>query len=204
MGKNDYDDEDEEYVIIERRSGGAGSFLTGLAIGAVLALLFAPQSGAETRDGIRRGVKRVQKTATDIADDVQERVGDAYESAREQVETRIESARNAIELRKQQVTRAVEAGREAAQQARADLERRIAESKGVQPGSSSIARHESVARPRRAGTSSRSASLADASASPGPVSTAKGCPGATATTWWPRRATPSSFQATSRSRWLRC
>ena len=174
MGKNDYDDDDEEYVIIERRSGGAGSFLAGLAVGAGLALLFAPQSGVETRDGIRRGVKRVQKTATDLADDVQERVSDAYETAREQVETRIESARTAIELRKQQVTRAVEAGREAAQQARADLERRIAESKGVQPGSGTLVRHEVPARSRRTGTGARATSLADASASPGTLPGAGG------------------------------
>lgn len=148
MARHDYED-DEEYVIIERRSGGVGAFLAGLAIGAGLALLYAPQSGEETREGIRRGVRRAKKTVTDTVDEVQTRVTDAFENAREQVENRIETARNAIELRKQQVTRAVEAGREAAQQARADLERRIAESKGVQPGTSTMRSGGPALRTRR-------------------------------------------------------
>ena len=39
-------DDDEPYVVIEK-SGGMGSFFLGLAIGAGLALLFAPKSGRE-------------------------------------------------------------------------------------------------------------------------------------------------------------
>ena len=49
----EYEDE-EPYVIIEKHSGSVGSLLLGVAIGAGLALLFAPQSGPETRRGISR------------------------------------------------------------------------------------------------------------------------------------------------------
>ncbi|NUO63939.1 MAG: YtxH domain-containing protein, partial [Gemmatimonadaceae bacterium] len=45
MRDDDYEfDDDEPYVVIERQSAGIGSFLVGAAIGAGLALLFAPKS----------------------------------------------------------------------------------------------------------------------------------------------------------------
>ena len=46
----DFDfDDDEPYVVIEKSSGGIGSFLMGIAVGAGIALLMAPSSGMETR-----------------------------------------------------------------------------------------------------------------------------------------------------------
>lgn len=158
MAQYDDFDDDEEYVIIERRSGGVGVFLAGIAVGAALALLYAPQSGAETRAEIRRNARKVKRTAVDLAEGVQEKVSGAFEAAREEVENRLESARHAIEVKKQQVSRAVEAGREAAQQARADLERRIAESKGVTPGAATLARTD--VRARRSAPSARPAGMA--------------------------------------------
>lgn len=166
MSHDDFDD-DEEYVIIERRSGGAGAFLAGLAVGAAIALLYAPQSGAETRAGIKRRARKVKDTAADLADDVQEKVSGAFEAAREEVENRLDSARHAIELKKQQVTRAVEAGREAAQQARADLERRIAESKGVTPGSATLSPPD--VRSRRSAPSARPAGYPAGDGGDGPI-----------------------------------
>ena len=48
--EDDYDDEDEgPYVVIEKRSGGLGSFFIVLAVCAGIALLFAPRSGEQTR-----------------------------------------------------------------------------------------------------------------------------------------------------------
>lgn len=155
MAQRDDFDDDEEYVIIERRSGGAGAFIAGLAVGAAIALLYAPKSGVETREELRRRARRVKESATDIVEGVQDKVTGAFETAREQVESRIETAREAIELKRQQVTRAVDAGREAAQQARADLERRISESKGVQPGATAL---RPDARSRRSAPSARPAS----------------------------------------------
>jgi uncharacterized membrane protein len=58
-------------------------------------------------------------------------VVDSFESARDRVEERIESARMALETKRRQVARAMEAGREAAVQARGDLERRLAETKAA-------------------------------------------------------------------------
>ena len=130
MGRFEFDD-DEPYVVIEKQEGSVGSFLLGIAIGAGIALLFAPQSGVETRRDLRRRARRARRAAVDMADDVTTRVSDTFEQARDKVEGRLDSARQAIELKKQQLTRAVEAGREAAQQARDELERRIAETKAA-------------------------------------------------------------------------
>ena len=132
--------EEEPAVIIERHSGGVGSFLLGVAIGAAAALLLAPQAGAKTRRDLRRGARRAQTAAFGIADDISNRVTDTFGQARERVEEGIDTARQAIELKKRQVTRAMEAGRAAAQQARDELERRIAETKAAYNAGVDVAR----------------------------------------------------------------
>lgn len=138
MRRADYDD--EPAVIIERHSGGVGSFLLGVALGAAAALLLAPQSGAATRRDLRRGARRARRAAHDIAGDIQGRVTGTFDQARERVETGIDVARQAIELKKRQVSRAMEAGRAAAQQARDELERRIAETKAAYNAGAEVAR----------------------------------------------------------------
>jgi gas vesicle protein len=79
-------DRDEPAVVIERRGGGAGSgvalFLLGAAVGAGLALLFAPQSGEETRAQIRRGARRMKRKARDLADSGRDVVDDLQRQGR--------------------------------------------------------------------------------------------------------------------------
>ena len=123
------EDEDEPYVVIERRSSGATSFLVGLAVGAGVALLFAPHSGEETRRHLRRRARRAAHVARDAAGDLSDTMVDRYEQAKRNVEDRLDSARQSLEIRKHQAAEAFRAGREAAQQARLDLEARIAQSK---------------------------------------------------------------------------
>ncbi|HEY0971827.1 MAG TPA: YtxH domain-containing protein, partial [Gemmatimonadales bacterium] len=143
MGRYDYDDE-EPYVIIEKHSGSVGSLLMGVAIGAGLALLFAPQSGQDTRRGLERGARRARVRAVRLADEVKGTVADTIDQARSQVEQRIDDARHTVELRKQQVARAVEAGRAAAHQARTELERRIAEGKAAYEAGVAAARAQTA------------------------------------------------------------
>ena len=56
--------------------GDAGLLGAGIAIGVIIgagaALLFAPQSGADTRDDIARGTRDFGYRATDIWDDLRE------------------------------------------------------------------------------------------------------------------------------------
>ena len=126
-------DHDDPYLIIERQDSSVGSFLIGVAIGAGVALLFAPRSGEATR-------RQITGTARRARDEVRGRVTQTFEQARAEVEQRIESARSAIELKRTQVNRAVDAGRAAAQQARDELERRIAETKAAYQAGAEVAR----------------------------------------------------------------
>ena len=136
----DHHDDDEPYVVIEKHSGGMGSFFLGLAIGAGLALLFAPQSGHETRQSIARGARRVRRATGDAVEGVTDKVSGTFEAARQKVEERIDAVRGAVQEKRDHVERAVHAGREAAQQARQDLERRLAETKAAYNAGAQVAR----------------------------------------------------------------
>lgn len=128
MSRHEYDD-DDAVVVIERHETSVMPFFVGLAVGAGVALLFAPRSGAATRRDIKRRARRVRRAAEQAASDVTDTVVESFEEARRRVEHQIDSARQAIDLKREQVTRAFDAGREAAHVAREELEQRIAESK---------------------------------------------------------------------------
>jgi gas vesicle protein len=132
--------DDEPYIVIEKNSGGVGDFLLGALIGAGVALLFAPRSGRETRADISRRARAAQDRVRDVANDVTDQVVDTFETARSRIEEQIDSARSAIVNKKEQVSRAMEAGREAAHQARSDLERRLAETKAAYNAGADVAR----------------------------------------------------------------
>jgi gas vesicle protein len=139
--EDDWYDEDEDYgpgpynadpyVIIQERQLGIGPFLLGIALGAGAALLFAPQSGEETRQGIARSARRAQGAAQDFVEDVSGTVSDKFREVRTTVEERIEATLDAVDQRKRRVTSAYRAGRAAAREARGELEQRIAESKAA-------------------------------------------------------------------------
>ena len=130
-----YDDEPyarEPYVIVERReSAGVGPFLIGLAFGAGVALLLAPQSGEETRRAVARRARRAQEVAQDFVEDVSGTVADKFQEVRATVEERIEATLDAVDDKKRRVSNAFHAGRAAAREARGELEQRIAESKAA-------------------------------------------------------------------------
>jgi gas vesicle protein len=130
-----YDDEpylERPYVIVERReSAGIGSFIIGLALGAGVALLLAPQSGEETRRVIAKRARRAQEAAQDFVEDVSGTVADKFQEVRASVEERIEATLEAVDAGKRQVTNAFDAGRAAARQTRGELEHRIAERKAA-------------------------------------------------------------------------
>lgn len=130
-----YDDDEpydrEPYVIIERREAGVGSFLIGLALGAGVALLLAPQSGEETRRGLALRARRAQDAAQDFVEDMSGTVADKFQEVRASVEERIEATLDSVDNKKRRVSNAFHAGRAAAREARGELEQRIADSKAA-------------------------------------------------------------------------
>ena len=137
------EDEDERFYVIEEKGGGVGSFLLGAMVGAGIALLLAPQSGEETRRDLKRKARQVSDAARDAAGDLQDTVADGYSRAKASVGTRIDSARQAIDLKKHQASEAIRAGREAAAQAREELEARLAETKAAYQAGADVARTSS-------------------------------------------------------------
>jgi gas vesicle protein len=135
---DDYDSYDDDpypmprpYVVVERQQAGLGSLILGLALGAGVALLFAPRTGEETRRGIARSARRAQQAAQDFVEDVSGTVAEKFSEVRATVEERIEATFDAVDAKKRQVTNAFEAGRAAARQTRGELEDRIAERKAA-------------------------------------------------------------------------
>lgn len=127
-----YDEyDDDRVVVIERENGtsGIGTFLLGLAIGAGAALLFAPASGAETRQRLQDEARRAGRKVKDMTDEFGDKVADSVEKTRFQFDEQVGRARDAVNSRVQAVGDAVSVGRDAAAQARADLERAVADSK---------------------------------------------------------------------------
>ena len=136
MSDNDLYDDDEEYngapyVIVERREVGIGPFLIGVALGAGVALLLAPQSGEETRSTIKRRARRAQEAAQDLVENVSGTVADKFDEVRATVGERIEATLEAVDDKKRRVSNAFHAGRAAAREARGELEARIAETKAA-------------------------------------------------------------------------
>jgi len=121
--------DDKPVIIIERSSGGLGGFLLGLAVGAVGALLLAPQSGEETREILRERGQRLRDDARARADEIGHRVEEGYERVKGRFEEGVESARRTFEDKRAGAKDALDAGRAAVHSARDELERRLADSK---------------------------------------------------------------------------
>ena len=88
-------------------SAVALGFLLGGALGACLALLFAPESGRRTRERLR-----------DLASDMRDKTIDVSEELRDKAEDVLERGREVIEEKKTILSAAVQAGREAMQRER--------------------------------------------------------------------------------------
>ena len=137
MDERDWYDDDpyveRPYVIVERGDTGAGigPLLIGLALGAGVALLLAPQSGEETRRAVARRARRAQAAAQDFVGDVSGTVAEKFNPVRASVEERIDATFEAVDAKKRQVSNAVQAGRAAARETRGELEHRIAERKAA-------------------------------------------------------------------------
>ena len=57
----------------------AGLFLTGAAVGAAVALVLAPKSGAHTRRDIRRFSKKAMTQFDDLQSDVRDQISEGYD-----------------------------------------------------------------------------------------------------------------------------
>lgn len=82
------------------RSGALLAFLVGGAVGAALALLYAPGSGSETRRKIRDGFDDASDWAKDKYDDTKERIDDGAGKVRQIISDKKEDVVSAFEAGK--------------------------------------------------------------------------------------------------------
>jgi len=83
-------------------------FLAGMGIGAILALLFAPKSGKETREYIAQKAEEGRGYVTAKSREV-----------RKQAEEAVERAKDVVTRQKEQLSAALEAGKQAYQEEKA-------------------------------------------------------------------------------------
>lgn len=83
-------------------------FLAGVGIGAILALLFAPKSGKETRDYI-----------THKAEEGKEYMTAKGKELRQQAEGMVDKGKDLVAKQKEQLSAALEAGKQAYQEEKA-------------------------------------------------------------------------------------
>lgn len=122
--------EDGPLVVIEQDKGSnTGAFILGAVVGAGIALLFAPRSGKETQEQLKARARELTEAAQERVRAAQEEIEEKLGRAGEEVRTQIESVRGAVD-----------AGRQAAFDARAELEGRIATSKAAYRAASDAAR----------------------------------------------------------------
>lgn len=119
----------QPYVIVERRASGVVAFLCGALVGAGVALLLAPKSGRETQADLREGARRLKEGTGERLTDLRDTLGERYDRTRDQVGTRVGAVRRNVADRQKKAGEAIKAGKDAARQARSDLEARVAESK---------------------------------------------------------------------------
>lgn len=123
------------YIIVERGGGGGvGAFVIGALLGAGAALLLAPRSGEETQAEIRAHAKKLRIAAEDRLREAQTALGERVETVRDVAEERIGAVRDAVD-----------AGREAARDARVEMEERLAKSKAAYKAGIEAARETATA-----------------------------------------------------------
>jgi gas vesicle protein len=137
----------------DEQEGGIMGFLGGLALGTLLggalALVFAPQTGEETREQLRDTSIQLRERATQLADQVKEqapalpdqvreRAQTLTDTAREQVQNLTSRAQDAAEDARQQAQMAADTARdkvqEAGQAASARAQQRTGQGGGAQSG----------------------------------------------------------------------
>lgn len=121
---------DREVIVVEPDGGSAiGWLLFGAAVGAGLALLLAPASGAETRRRLSRSAQRLKATAADALDEIRDEFEDLTERATDTLDDVKEAARDTVEELEDGARAAATRRRGGVSQAREELERRLADAR---------------------------------------------------------------------------
>ena len=105
----------------EEKSNGAGltllTFILGAASGAAVALLYAPQSGKDTREYLAERARQGRDQAANAAN----KAKDYVEQGRQTVNNAVEQGRQTVEQSKQTLNSAIDQGKQAIEQGKQTL-----------------------------------------------------------------------------------
>lgn len=91
-----------------RRGGTVLAFLVGGVVGAGIALLYAPNSGAETRKKMKEGLGDATDWARDKYDDARQTLTDTTGKVRQMVDEKREDLKTAVDAGKEAFLRGKE------------------------------------------------------------------------------------------------
>ena len=118
---------DDVVYVVREQEAPLKYLFWGAAIGAGLALLFAPSSGTETRRQLRSKARRFRALAEEKYDELEDRVAEGSSRVREYVEDGVED----LKIHAGELTDAVKG---AGTTARDELERRLDEARAKRRG----------------------------------------------------------------------
>lgn len=95
------------------RSAVVLAFMLGGAVGSILSLLYAPESGKRTRDRLRRFAEEAQEKTEKAVQDFRDKAEGRVREWRDRVEGAVTAGKELIEEKKDLLTDAYDAGREA-------------------------------------------------------------------------------------------
>jgi gas vesicle protein len=94
----------------KKMAAAALLLVAGGIIGAGLALLFAPQSGARTRRDINRYAKRAKSKAEDAVDDLKDNINDLVETISDKTDDLLEKGKDVAGNARKDLIRLIEEG----------------------------------------------------------------------------------------------
>lgn len=105
----------------DNRAMIGGAFLLGGAIGAAVALLYAPKSGRETRKDISRAARRIKNSTADLIDDAIEDVNEFANNLKEKAANVVEQGAELSEKAKREIMKTLETGQRSIEKQRKKL-----------------------------------------------------------------------------------
>ncbi len=88
----------------------AGAFLLGGVVGAAMALLYAPQSGRETRKDIAKTARKIKKETVNLVEDSIDSINDFAGDVKDKVSDIIERGRDLSDSAKKDILKNLEHG----------------------------------------------------------------------------------------------
>jgi gas vesicle protein len=88
----------------------AGAFLVGGLVGAAFALLYAPQSGRETRKDIQKTARRIKKETVHLVEDAVDSINEFTGDVKDKITDVIERGKDLSDGAKKEIIRNLEHG----------------------------------------------------------------------------------------------